>query len=60
MKQEVTTAKSTQSAMPELGIEEKTLYYLVIGESPNSVKLNIGKKTYNAVKSLTEKKEAHK
>lgn len=56
MKINVTVAKSTQSAVPELNMKEKTLYYLVIGEGETAVKLNVGEKTYNSIKDLTDEK----
>lgn len=52
MKQTVTVAKSTQSAIPEMGKPEKTVYYMVIGEGDTKVSINIGVKTYEAVKKL--------
>lgn len=57
MKTEVIVAKVTQTAAPELGIKEKTLYYLSIGEGENAVKLNVGEKTYESVKAIIEKKK---
>ena len=57
MKLEVKTAAATQSAVPEIGRTEKKLYYLIIGEDAlNSVTINVGEKTFNAVTALIAKK----
>ena len=45
--------------MPELGREEKTLYWLIIGEGEEKYAMNVGKKSYNEVNKLIEK-EAEK
>lgn len=50
----VQTAKATQTAIPELEKEEKTLYYLIIGSKPNEIVLNIGEKSYAKIKALEE------
>lgn len=50
----VTTATSVQTAIPTLKREEKTLYYLVVGEEPEQVIINVGEKTYIGVKKLIE------
>lgn len=61
MKQTVTVAKSEQSAIPEMGREAKTIYYMVIGEGDTKVTMNIGAKTYEAIKKLAiEEKGAKK
>lgn len=60
MKLEVAVAKSTQSAIPELGKKENNLYYLVLGEGENKVIINVGEKTYNSVSKLTETKGGSK
>lgn len=54
MKLEIKTAKSTQSAVPELKREEKTLYFLIIGNEDAIVTLNVGEKTYNSITKLIE------
>lgn len=53
MKQEVKVAKATQSAVPELGTPEKTLYYLIIGEGDSKTIINIGQKTYDSISKLS-------
>ena len=45
--------------MPELGREEKTMYWLIIGEGEEKYAMNVGKKSYNEVNKLIEK-EAEK
>lgn len=53
--QVVDVARSTQSAIPELGQAEKTLYYLVIGEGDKKIVINVGEKTYSKVAKLIGK-----
>lgn len=48
----VQVAKSTQTAIPELGKKETTLYYLVIGEGENKTIINVGQKTHDKVLEL--------
>lgn len=48
----VNVAKSTQTAIPELGKKETTLYYLVIGEGENKTIINVGQKTHDKVMEL--------
>ena len=48
----ISTTKQTQSALPELGREEKTIYWLIIGEGEEKYAMNIGKKSYNEVNKL--------
>lgn len=55
MKLEVTVAKSTQTAIPELGKKETTLYYLVIGEGDDKVVINVGEKTFTKVQDIAMK-----
>lgn len=55
MQTNVNVAKTTQTAVPELDMAEKTLYYLVIGEGPVKVQINVGQKTYEAVAKLIGK-----
>lgn len=50
----VTTAKSEQSAIPEIGREAKTLYYIIMEEGEDKIIINVGEKTYNGVKNLVE------
>lgn len=56
----VTVAKATQSAIPEMGREEKTLYYLIVGEGENKVVINTGEKNYEAIKNLEKKQNVKK
>ena len=39
----------TLGALPELGREEKTMYWLIIGEGKEKYALNVGKKSYEKV-----------
>lgn len=57
MKHTVKRAKSTQSAISEIGREEKSLYYLIIGEGDNKVIINIGEKTYEKIGTLVEEEK---
>lgn len=52
MKLEICGAKATQTAVPELGQPEKTLYYLIIGEGTDKVVINVGQKTYEKINRL--------
>lgn len=56
----VTVAKSTQSAIPELGKKENTLYYLVIAKGEEKVVINVGEKTYNSVDKLCKEDKLYK
>lgn len=53
MKTEVKTTSIKQTGNKELGTNDKTLYYLIIGEGENKVIVNIGEKTFNNVNKLT-------
>ena len=55
----ISTTKQTQGALPELGREEKTMYWLIIGEGVEKYALNVGKKSYEEVNKLIAK-EAEK
>ena len=55
----ISTIQQTQGALPELGREEKTMYWLIIGEGEDKYALNVGKKTYEEVNKLIAK-EAEK
>ena len=55
----ISTVKQTQGALPELGRQEKTMYWLIIGEGEDKYALNVGKKSYEEVNKLIEK-EAEK
>lgn len=58
MKQlKVQTANTVQMAIPALKREEKTLYYLIIGEGDDQVVINVGDKTYKSVENLLKKEE---
>lgn len=50
----IATTSVTQSANEILGTEEKTLYYLIIENSKGKMQLNVGKKTHDEVKKLTD------
>lgn len=54
----ITVAKATQTAIPQLGKEEKTLYYLIVEniKGKNTV-LNVGEKTYTGVQELIAQEE---
>lgn len=52
----LTTAVVTQSAAPELGLTEKKLYYLLIETPKGKMQINVGEKTHNQVKELTNQK----
>lgn len=52
----VKAASVTQSAAPELGIEEKTLHYVVIEVGEELIRINTGEKTVNKIKEMTKKK----
>ena len=43
----ITTTKQKQGALPELGREEKTMYWLIIGEGEDKYALNVGKKNWS-------------
>ena len=55
MKLEICAAKATQTSVPEMGQEAKDLYYLIIGEVPNHLTINVGKKTYEKVAEMVKK-----
>lgn len=54
MNAQLTTAVVTQSAAPELGMAEKKLYYLVVETAKGKMQINVGEKTHNQVKALTD------
>ena len=56
MKQEVKVTTNVQTAIPELDKGEKIMYYLIIGEGEKKVVINVGKTTYDNVKSLEKTK----
>lgn len=41
-------------AVKHLDIKDKEQNYIVIGEAENKVIINVGEKTYNSVKNLTD------
>ena len=51
----IRTTQQTQGALPELGREEKTMYWLIIGEGEDKYALNVGKKSYEEVNRLLAK-----
>lgn len=55
MQTNVDVAKATQTAIPELDMAEKNLYYLIIGEGEKKVQINVGEKTYTSVAKLIGK-----
>lgn len=60
MKLEVTTTKVKQEANDVLGTKEKELCYLIIGEGNEKLVINVGQKTHDSVKKLTETKQNDK
>ena len=55
----ISTTQQTQGALPELGREEKTMYWLINGEGEDKYALKVGKKTYEEVNKFSTK-EAEK
>lgn len=55
MQTTVNVAKATQTAVPEIGMAEKVLYYLIIGEGEKKVQVNVGQKTYENVAKVIGK-----
>lgn len=53
----VVAAKAIQAAIPELGREEKTLYFLKLTKGEKTITMNVGEKTYNQVKEMTEEEK---
>lgn len=51
---QIKVAKIKQTAAPEMGIEEKTMYYLLIITDKGQVRLNVGEKTYTTVEEITK------
>ena len=45
----ISTTRQTQGALPELGREEKTMYWLIIVESEDKYILNVGKKSFEEI-----------
>jgi len=54
MKLNVTVAKSTQEAMPEIGRKEKTTYYLKVNDDITEIVLNVGENTYNTINQMSD------
>lgn len=50
----VQTTTVTQSANETLGTKEKKLYYLIIETDKGKLIINVGEKTHDEVKKLTE------
>ena len=55
----ISTIQQTQGALPELNRQEKTIYWLIIGEGEHKYVINVGKKTYEEINKLITK-EAEK
>lgn len=55
MKHEIKVAMQEQAAIPEIGREAKTLYWLIIGEGEDKITINTGKATYDKIKKLEDK-----
>lgn len=54
MNAKITTTSVTQTANEILGTKEKKLYYLLIETAKGKMQLNVGEKTHDEVKKLTE------
>lgn len=54
MNAKITTTSVTQTANEILGTKEKKLYYLLIETPKGKMQLNVGEKTHDEVKKLTE------
>lgn len=50
----VSVTKTVQPAIPEIEKKEQTLYYLIIGEGPERVVINVGLKTYENISKITK------
>lgn len=56
MNAKVTVTSTKQMGNEILGTKEKTLYYLIIEQGEMKAVINVGEKTYNSVKAITEQK----
>lgn len=56
----VKTAESKQAAIPELGRDAKSLYYVIIGEGDERVIMNVGEKTFKGVNELLKAEKPKK
>lgn len=56
----VTVTKVKQEANAVLNTEEKTLYYLIIGEGQGKAIINVGVKTYTTIAQLESKQSLEK
>lgn len=54
MNAKITTTSVTQSANEILGTKEKSLYYLIIETPKGKYQLNVGQKTHDEIKKLTD------
>ena len=55
MQLHVNVTSTTQKGNEVLGTNDKTLYYLILGEGENKTVINVGEKTFNNVKELLTK-----
>lgn len=54
---QVTTTSVTQTANKVLGTEEKTLFYLILETEKGKLIVNVGQKTHDKVKLITEEEK---
>lgn len=57
---QVTTTTVTQTANAELGTPQKTLYYLIIETEKEKMVINVGQKTHDKVKLVTNQETTTK
>lgn len=50
----VKAASVTQTAAPELGIEEKQIHYLIIQVGEEQIRINTGKATVDKIQKMTQ------
>lgn len=56
----VTVTTTTQTGNEILGTKDKKLYYLIIENEKGKVVINVGEKTHNSIKELTDEKPLKK
>lgn len=54
MNAKIATTSVTQTANELLGTPERVLYYLVMETAKGKIQLNVGKKTHDEVKRITD------